>query len=88
MGRNDSRSPVKTFLVTRLQGARRYNRIAGFFSSSLLEVAGDALERMTPEGGETCVRMVCNSCLNSLHVQTVAPETWHFLEKSANVISK
>jgi hypothetical protein len=36
-----------------LQSARRYNRIAGFFSSSLLEVAGEALERMTPEGGET-----------------------------------
>ena len=31
----------------------RYDRIAGFFSSSLLEVAGEALERMTPEGGET-----------------------------------
>ena len=47
------RSPVKDFLATRLQGARRYDRIAGFFSSSLLEVTGEALERMTPEGGET-----------------------------------
>jgi len=27
------------------------------FSSSMLEVAGAALERMTPEGGETCVRV-------------------------------
>jgi hypothetical protein len=34
-----------------------YARIAGFFSSSLLEVAGEALERMTPEGSETCVRV-------------------------------
>ena len=34
-------------------GRRRYDRIAGFFSSSLLEVAGEVLERMTPEGGET-----------------------------------
>jgi hypothetical protein len=34
------------------------------------EVAGEALERMTPEGGETCVRVVCNSCLNPLDVQT------------------
>ena len=57
------RSPLKDFLATQLQGARRYDRIAGFFSSSLLEVAGEALERMTPEGGETCVRVVCNSCL-------------------------
>ncbi len=47
------RSPLKDFLATRLQGACRYDRIAGFFSSSLLEVAGEALERMTPEGGET-----------------------------------
>jgi hypothetical protein len=39
------RSPLKDFLATRLQGARRYDRIAGFFSSSLLEVAGEAMER-------------------------------------------
>jgi hypothetical protein len=39
------RSPLKDFLATQLQGARRYDRIAGFFSSSLLEVAGEALER-------------------------------------------
>jgi hypothetical protein len=51
------RSPLKDFLAARLQGARRYDRIAGFFSSSLLEVAGEALERMTPEGSETCVRV-------------------------------
>jgi len=69
------RGPLKGFLATRLQGARRYDRIAGYFSSSLLEVAGEALERMMPEGGETCVRVVCNSCLNPLDVQTVAPET-------------
>jgi hypothetical protein len=39
------RSPLKDFLATRLQGARRYDRIAGFFSSSLLEVAGEAGRR-------------------------------------------
>ena len=39
------RSPLKDFLATRLQGARRYDRIAGFFSTSLLEVAGEALEQ-------------------------------------------
>jgi hypothetical protein len=58
------RSPLKDFLATQLQGVRLYDRIAGFFSSSLLEVAGAALERMSPESGETCVRVVCNSCLN------------------------
>ena len=70
------RDPLKDFLATQLQGARRYDRIAGFFSSSLLEVAGEALERMTPEGGETCVRVVCNSCLNPLDVQTARAAKW------------
>jgi len=57
------RSPLKDFLATQLQGARRYDRIAGFFSSSLLEVAGEeVLERMKLEGGEACVRVewVCD----------------------------
>jgi hypothetical protein len=69
-------SPLKDFLATRLQGARRYDRIAGFFSSSLLEVAGEALEPMTPEAGETCVRVVCNSYLNPLDVQTARAAKW------------
>src|SRR3990172_13242049 len=73
---SSGRSPLKDFLATQLQGARRYDRIAGFFSSSLLEVAGEALERMTPEGGETCVRVVCNSCLNPLDVQTAWAAKW------------
>jgi hypothetical protein len=64
------RSPLKDSLATQLHGACRYERIAGYFSSSLLEVAGEALERMTPEDGEACVRLVCNSCLNPLDVQT------------------
>jgi hypothetical protein len=70
------RSPLKDFLSTQLQGSRRYDRIAGFFSSSLLEVASEAIERMTPEDGETCVRMVCNSCLNPLDVQTARAAKW------------
>ena len=70
------RGPLKNSLATRLRGARRYDRIAGFFSSSLLEVAGEALERMTPEGGETCVRVVCNPCFNPLDVQTARAAKW------------
>ncbi len=70
------RNPLKDFLAAQLRGARHYNRIAGFFSSSLLEVAGEALERMTPDEGETCVRMVCNSCLNPLDVQTARAAKW------------
>jgi len=32
------------FLNERLKGAKGYDRIAGYFSSSILEVAGEALE--------------------------------------------
>ncbi len=39
------RSPLKDSLGAQLQGARRDDRTAGFFSSSLLEVAGEDLER-------------------------------------------
>jgi len=70
------RSPLKDFLATQLLGASRYDRIAGFFSSSLLEVAGEALEHMTPEDGRTCVRVVCNSCLHPLDVQTARAAKW------------
>jgi len=45
------RSPLKDFLATQVQAAHRYDRIAGFFSSSLLEVAGEALDRMTSDAG-------------------------------------
>ena len=67
---------MKDFLATQLQGARRYDRIAGFFSSSLLEVAGEALERMKPEDGKACVRVVCTSSLNPLDVQTARAAKW------------
>ena len=36
----------------------RYDRIAGYFSSSILEVAGEALERVQGQ-----IRVVCNSAL-------------------------
>jgi hypothetical protein len=37
------RGPLKNFLTTQVQSACRYDRIAGFFRSSLLEVADEAL---------------------------------------------
>ena len=46
------------FLNDRLAGARSYDRIAGYFSSSILEVAGEALHGVTGP-----VRVVCNSAL-------------------------
>lgn len=42
------------FLMQHLAGAKSYKRIAGYFTSSLFEVAGEALEHI-PE-----VRIVCN----------------------------
>lgn len=55
----------RSFLCQRLQNARAYDRIAGYFSSSLLEVAGEALESVAG-----MVRMVCNSDLNVADVAT------------------
>lgn len=43
-----------SFLLRHLAGARSYKRIAGYFTSSLFEVAGEALEHI-PE-----VKIVCN----------------------------
>ncbi|MBU0734241.1 MAG: hypothetical protein KKG10_08835 [Proteobacteria bacterium] len=42
------------FLKKRLAGARRYHRIAGYFQSSLLELAGEELGAI-PE-----VRIICS----------------------------
>lgn len=54
-----------SFLNKRLQGAKKYDRIAGYFNSSILEVAGEALEEM-----DGPVRMVCNSQLRLEDVKT------------------
>ena len=44
----------QTFLLGHLKGARSYKRIAGYFTSSLFEVAGELLDDI-PE-----VKIVCN----------------------------
>lgn len=54
-----------TFLAARLKGARAYDRIAGYFSSSLLEIVGEELETVTGK-----IRLVCNSELDALDVRT------------------
>jgi len=54
-----------SFLAERLRGASGYDRIAGFFSSSVLEVAGEALESVSGP-----VRLVCNSIIDSKDVET------------------
>ncbi len=52
-------------LSDRLAGAVSYDRIAGYFRSSLLEVAGEAIEGVTGK-----VRVVCNSDLDKADVET------------------
>jgi len=49
----------KQYLVDRLQGAVSYDRIAGYFCSSVLEIAGEAMERVQGK-----VRIICNSSLS------------------------
>ncbi|MBO9360470.1 MAG: helicase SNF2, partial [Thermomicrobium sp.] len=61
------RAPLRAFLTEALDGALAYDRIAGFFSSSILEVAGEPLERMAPGAR---VRVVANSALQPLDVAT------------------
>jgi hypothetical protein len=57
-------------LAERLAGARRYDRIAGYFRASLLDVAGEALE------GVGQIRIVCNGELdpNDVAVAKAAKE--------------
>ena len=54
-----------SFLNDRLEGARSYDRIAGYFSSSILEVAGEAIDSVTGT-----IRVVCNSQLEAEDVKT------------------
>jgi ERCC4-related helicase len=55
----------KHFFQDRLAKAIRYDRIAGYFSSSMLEIAGEEIEKMPGK-----VRMIANSSLNPLDVET------------------
>ena len=55
----------KVFLNEKLRNAKSYDRIAGFFSSSVLEVAGEEIESISGT-----VRLVCNACLEKDDVVT------------------
>jgi superfamily II DNA or RNA helicase len=55
----------ESFLNKRLVNAKSYDRIAGYFSSSILEVAGEALETVTGK-----IRIICNSELDLRDVET------------------
>ena len=54
-----------SFLTPRLLDAKVYPRIAGYFSSSILEVAGEALETVSGP-----IRVICNSDLDACDVET------------------
>lgn len=58
-------APLGPMLGARLAGASTYDRIAGYFRSSLLEVVGEALETVG------AIRVVCNAELDP-HDVTVA----------------
>lgn len=53
--RKEGKSLGQSFLNDRLKNAVRYDRIAGYFSPSILQIAGESIEAI----GKT--RMVCNS---------------------------
>ena len=66
------RTPIhKSVLHERLEGACAYDRIAGYFRSSLFEIAGEQLEAVAGP-----VRIVCNSDISPEDVKTaVAAQT-------------
>ena len=57
----------QTVLNQRLDGAVSYDRIAGYFRSSLFEVAGEALSKVAGP-----VRIICNSDLDPQDLATAA----------------
>ena len=57
----------KEFMKDRLKNAIAYDRIAGYFCSSVLEIAGEEIENI-----EGKVRVICNSGLNVNDVKTAA----------------
>ena len=71
------RQPLEvSFIQDRLKGAVSYDRIAGFFRSSLLEVAGEQLESLDGK-----IRIICNSEIDQRDVST-AKAAQHALRKS------
>ena len=62
-------SLYEEFLKPRLTRATRYDRIAGYFQSSLLELASDDLARIPR------IRIVCNTEVAAEDVKTVRMAT-------------
>ncbi|MBC8243982.1 MAG: DEAD/DEAH box helicase family protein [Verrucomicrobia bacterium] len=56
--------PYQEYLNEQLAGARNYWRIAGYFTVSVLEVAGDAIEKLQGKA-----QIICNSQLSAKEFQ-------------------
>lgn len=56
---------IEDFLNPNLRNAEGYDRLAGYFSSSILEVAGEAIESVKGQ-----IRIVCNSEVEKEDVET------------------
>ena len=57
----------ESFLNNKLKDAVNYDRIAGYFCSSILEVAGESIENVSGK-----VRVICNSGISKEDVETAA----------------
>lgn len=55
----------KQFLNDKLHNAKSYDRIAGYFSSSVLEIAGETIESISGK-----VRLICNSQIEKEDCET------------------
>lgn len=60
---------VNTFLVPALKCARIYKRSVGFFSSSVFELTGDAIEEMINNDGE--IRIICSPELSEKDIESI-----------------
>lgn len=66
----------KQYLVDRLKGAVSYDRIAGYFCSSVLEIAGEAMEQV-----EGKVRIICNSGISPEDVKVAGLAAMHLKQE-------
>ncbi|MGB4440383.1 MAG: phospholipase D-like domain-containing protein, partial [Sedimentibacter sp.] len=57
----------ETYLNEKLKNAVSYDRIAGYFCSSILEIAGESIENLSGKA-----RLICNSNLKSEDVKTAS----------------
>src|SRR5688572_14818922 len=56
----------ETFFKNALRDAENYDRIAGYFSSSIIEIAGECIDEMKGK-----VRILCNSQLQAEDIKFI-----------------